>query len=151
MTRPLERILVAIDDSPSTDAALTEAIELAGAAGAALVLAHVTTILGERPANGKHRPHRAPDVATTPLAPALARVRESGVPATTELLLGYTPKQLALGAEELDVDLIVVGSRHLKGLKRAVLGSTSHELLRTSSRPVLVVPAPSKTHAEQAA
>jgi nucleotide-binding universal stress UspA family protein len=36
------------------------------------------------------------------------------VPCTTELLIGYPPSQIAALADELDVDLIVVGSRHLE-------------------------------------
>jgi nucleotide-binding universal stress UspA family protein len=43
-------------------------------------------------------------------------------------------------AEELDVDLLVLGSRGLAGV-RAYLGSVSNHVLQHTTRPVLVVPA----------
>jgi nucleotide-binding universal stress UspA family protein len=42
-------------------------------------------------------------------------------------------------AEELGADLIVVGSRGLGGLKRALMGSVSESVVRHAHCPVLVV------------
>ncbi len=141
MARQLNRILVAVDDSDTAADAVDEGIVLAAAAGAELVLAHVVTILGEPFAPGAGRPARVPDAdATAPLARAAERADAAGIARTTELLVGRPAKQLALLADDLDVDLIVVGSRHLKGARRVLLGSTSRDLLERSTRPVLVVP-----------
>jgi nucleotide-binding universal stress UspA family protein len=63
-----------------------------------------------------------------------------GVPCTTELLIGYPPSQIAALADEFAVDLVVVGSRHLSGVKRFLLGSTSRALIGDTTRPLLVVP-----------
>src|SRR4029077_20209989 len=46
------------------------------------------------------------------------------------------------GADELDVDLIVLGARGLTGI-RAFLGSVSNHVLQHAHRPVLVIPAKS--------
>ncbi|WP_017197912.1 universal stress protein [Arthrobacter sp. M2012083] len=43
-------------------------------------------------------------------------------------------------AEELDVDLIVLGSRGLRGFKATLLGSTSANVLHHATRPTLVIP-----------
>ncbi|MDF2560117.1 MAG: universal stress protein [Microbacterium sp.] len=43
-------------------------------------------------------------------------------------------------AEELDVDLIVLGSRGLRGIKATLLGSTSANVLHHATRPTLVIP-----------
>jgi len=43
-------------------------------------------------------------------------------------------------AEELDITLIVLGSRGLRGLKATLLGSTSANVLHQATRPTLVIP-----------
>jgi nucleotide-binding universal stress UspA family protein len=43
-------------------------------------------------------------------------------------------------AEELDADLIVMGSRGLSRIAGAVIGSVSHEVVHRTHRPVLLVP-----------
>ncbi|QCQ91185.1 universal stress protein [Rhodococcus sp. SGAir0479] len=44
-------------------------------------------------------------------------------------------------AEERDLDLIVLGSRGLRGLRATLLGSTSANVLHHATRPTLVIPA----------
>ncbi len=43
-------------------------------------------------------------------------------------------------AEDLNVDLIVLGSRGLRGFKATLLGSTSANVLHHATRPTLVIP-----------
>ena len=45
-------------------------------------------------------------------------------------------------ADELDVDVIVTGTRSLHGLREVVSNTLSHHLIQHSPRPVLAVPAP---------
>jgi nucleotide-binding universal stress UspA family protein len=45
-------------------------------------------------------------------------------------------------ADELDVAVIVIGSRGLTGLKQIVDGSLSQQLAEHAGRPVLIVPPP---------
>jgi len=44
-------------------------------------------------------------------------------------------------ADELDAAVIVIGSRGLKGVRKLVEGSLSHEVVQHTGRPVLIVPA----------
>lgn len=141
MSQTPKRILVAVDDSQPTTAAVDHGIALAARDGAELVFAHVSSILGDDFVPDAGDPARVPTVSTTPSLQAAAdRAAAAGVTCRLELLVGYAPRQLALLAEDLDVDLVVVGSRHLTGLKRTVLGSTSRALVEECTRPVLIVP-----------
>jgi nucleotide-binding universal stress UspA family protein len=45
-------------------------------------------------------------------------------------------------AEELDVDVIVTGTRSLHGVREALANTLSHALLQHSTRPVLAIPTP---------
>jgi nucleotide-binding universal stress UspA family protein len=43
-------------------------------------------------------------------------------------------------ADEIDADVIVIGSRGLSGLRERLEGSVSHDLAQHAGRPVLIVP-----------
>jgi nucleotide-binding universal stress UspA family protein len=42
-------------------------------------------------------------------------------------------------ADEEDVDLIVIGSRGIGGIKGWILGSTSHKVVNSSTKPMLII------------
>jgi nucleotide-binding universal stress UspA family protein len=141
MTRKLERILIAVDEGSASETAVDQGLALAAGENASVVLAHVVSIPGEKWVPHESVPDRVPDrTQVEVLVEAAAKARAVGVPYTTELLVGYPPKELALVADDLDVDLIVIGSRHLSGMKRFFIGSTSRALIGESKRPMLIVP-----------
>ena len=45
-------------------------------------------------------------------------------------------------ADEIDAEVIVIGSRGLKGIREALEGSVSHAVAERAGRPVLIVPPP---------
>ena len=49
-------------------------------------------------------------------------------------------------ADEIDADVIVLGSRGLKGAREAFEGSTSHAVAEHARRPVLIVPPAPDAH-----
>ncbi|WP_026551009.1 universal stress protein [Arthrobacter sp. Br18] len=53
-------------------------------------------------------------------------------------------------AEEVDADLIMVGSRGRRGFKATLLGSTSASVLHHATRPTLVIPSDSVASARRA-
>ncbi len=71
---------------------------------------------------------------------AVERAKSQGVNAEGLLEVGTDAAETIINvANNLNVDLIVVGSRGLKGLTRFLLGSVSEKVVRYANRPVLVV------------
>jgi nucleotide-binding universal stress UspA family protein len=137
----MRTILIATDGSDPASAAVAAGLELAADESAEVVFVHVISILDLSPTtNGGDKPQRVPRAEDDPvLCAALDQARAARLAAKTELLLGYPPKQILRVAREIDADLIVVGTRGLGRVKSAVLGSTSHDVLENSDRPVLVI------------
>ncbi len=73
------------------------------------------------------------------LADASALADEAGVSFSTELVWGRVPEVVCRIAQEQDCDLIIVGSRALKGFKRLMIGSISNGIASKAPCPMLIV------------
>jgi len=140
----LGRILVAIDGSPWSADAIELAVEMAAKHRSALTFVHVVPSLDVVPACavdgiGTAVPHQPAEHDHVLLADAATVAAEHGVTAATALLGGQTVEEIVAYSEADGADVIVVGSRGHGALASALLGSVSHGVLRTSSRPVLIV------------
>lgn len=69
------------------------------------------------------------------------RAAERGIEVVEHVGGGTPHSVIARFADDHDVDLIVIGSHGRAGLSRALLGSVTERVLRSSRRPVLVVDA----------
>ena len=68
------------------------------------------------------------------------KVREAGGRVTqAHLRMGKAAAEIVDLAEELGAGLVVVGSRGLGGIRRALMGSVSDSVVRHAHCPVLVV------------
>jgi nucleotide-binding universal stress UspA family protein len=88
----------------------------------------------DAPVSGEADAHRVVDAG-------VAIAREAGFEAEALLLAAdrKTAELIAATAEELDAPAIVMGQRGLSGLKSALLGSVSREVVNAYHRPVVVV------------
>jgi nucleotide-binding universal stress UspA family protein len=128
-------VIVGIDTSPESLAALDRALELADALDARLVAVHAVGLLE----GGGYRPQA--DLAAI-LDEAKGRVGASSAVNVTGVADDGVPQDVLLRVAERErADLIVVGSRGLGGALRQ-LGSTSEAVVARSTVPVLVVPHP---------
>jgi nucleotide-binding universal stress UspA family protein len=140
------RILLATDGSEEAALAAHAAIDLSGRAGAKLHVVHTWQDL---------RPPTLPAMAMDEYSQAYEqyerearellkeqaqRLRSAGgTVAGTHLKKGRPAEEIAYFAQELEADLVVVGSRGLGLVKRLVVGSVSERVVQLDPCPTLVV------------
>lgn len=73
------------------------------------------------------------------LADAAALAAEAGITFSTDLVWGRVPEVVCRIAQEQACDLIIVGSRALKGFKRLMIGSISNAIASKAPCPILIV------------
>jgi|SRR5690606_38494265 len=144
----MQRILVAVDWSPASDAVLAHAGDLARATGAALLVLHVADpepeLVGYDPGPQSVRDAVAGELREERrrLEEAARHLRERGIAEVEPVLRrGPTADTILETAERFAADVVVVGSRGHGAVLGMLLGSVSRALLRASKRPVVVVPA----------
>ncbi len=140
--KPIRKILVATDFSNTAQAGVEWAVELARQHGARIVLVH-----------GLLLPGRTTDFLPTPpdfteslqeaasgrLNETAAKVRSAGLEVVTDLRLGLPSQTIVETAEEEAVDLVVMGTRGLSGIRHLLLGSTAQRVVQHAHCPVLTV------------
>ena len=140
----MERILIAIDGSPASHEAVEFGVELAAEQDAEVIFVHVVPPLDIVPMTcfgmaAGARPHEVTEEERQPLVDAKAAAEQSAVRATARLLIGDAVDEIVACADNLDVDMIVIGSRGHGALTSALLGSVSRGVLSESKRPVLII------------
>ena len=140
------KILVPLDFSKHADAALALAIELAKEHGAELHLLHAYELpTAVTMAYGIAIPQAVwegvQEAAATRLAEALDRVEAAGLEGTSHIATAPAADAIASAAATHGIDLIVMGTRGLTGLKHVLLGSVAERTIRTAPCPVLTIKA----------
>jgi nucleotide-binding universal stress UspA family protein len=143
----LQRILVAVDFTETSDRAFDFALQLAEKFGASVIAMHAFEI----PVIG------FPDgalVATADIASRIQEAAKQGLEAAVKsrqgrgakiesvLREGNAHEEVRAVAEEMGADLIVIGTHGRKGLARALLGSVAENVIRTVKIPVLTIHGP---------
>lgn len=143
-----ERILVAIDNSSTSDKALEEAIKLALVHKATLRLVHVVdTAMMDVDNGGLVSMHEVlpalREGGESLLKQSEVRAREANVTVETALLetLGVTrvATEIVEAAKEWPADLIVLGTHGRRGFVHLLLGSVAEDVVRMAATPVLLI------------
>lgn len=129
-----ERILCAVDFSPSSDRALAQAQRLAHESHAELILVHAFDLPEKFTLQGQTHPHDPAieqQLRALPVDPAVhvERLLHAGPPGHVICWL----------AQERKCDLIVVGTHGRTGLRSVLLGSVAQQVLQHAPCPVLVI------------
>ena len=142
-------IVVAVDFSDDSWAALVWACDAAPRLGAPILVLHVVHDPAEAPGyyrgdkNDLLRPMEV--VAEKMMRKFLKKIHEPGVPKRplknmkTRLVKGLPATRIIEVAEKVNARMIVMGSRGHTGLSHLLLGSKTERVVQLSSIPVVVV------------
>jgi nucleotide-binding universal stress UspA family protein len=126
-----KRIMVPLDGSELSQTALPHALELCRGLGATLVLLHV-----------RDSRHGSAEAAQRFLEFTRRQHANDGVALETLLREGSVAEAIVRAAEQEQIDVIAMATHGRSGLQRAVYGSVAEQVLRSSSKPVLLVRVP---------
>ena len=143
----IDCILVPLDFSEHAAAVLDWAVHLAQQHGSRVVLLHAYHLPVEfQQLEGAYLP---PDFWTNVKAEAeetleryAAELRQKGVPVESVVAEGYAATAIIDEVANKDVDLVVIGTHGLSGLKHLLLGSIAERVVQKAPCAVLTV----KTH-----
>jgi len=133
-------LVLGYDDSPSANAALSKTVELAGQLEASVVAVfgfHVTALGGQ---GGPDFRSELEKLGNRALNRAVTDLEAAGVTVTTRLVEQKPADAILAVADEVEADLVVVGTEGENPITGAVLGSVVLKLVQRCKRPLLVVP-----------
>ena len=143
-TAVYRRILVGTDGSKCSANAAEHAVYLARTLGARLYALYAVNV--ERAfSGGIHFGEAVAELERSgreSTAEIKAAAGGAGVECEEILASGRPHRVMIQVADEIDADLIIVGSTGMTSLERALMGSESEALMRLSKRPVLLVREP---------
>ena len=135
----IKHILVALDESGEPQKGLEKAIYIAKLTGAKITCVNVTVVSSTLVAAVTDYRKYLTEKAQKMLDSAKESCEKQGIQFASEVLDGSPASKIAEFAEKQNVDLVIVGSRGLGGIKGAVLGSVSNSIVHKSIVSVLVV------------
>jgi nucleotide-binding universal stress UspA family protein len=156
MLTEIKTILYATDLSPETESALSMSVSLAEKYRAEVICLNVVEPInpslyawGEMDSWSdieKSTHHRS----QITLEQQVNDFFDKGLPSdisvsrpSVKVITGNVAKSILLCADDINADLIVMGSNSHSAISELLLGSVADKVMRLSKRPVLLVPAPS--------
>lgn len=134
-----ERVLVAIDESESSERVLAAAQDLAILAGGEIWVIHVVE---REPSKFTSSPKESTDQVRAIMDAAVGKLTSAGLKAHGEVahtIFGYAAREIMNFAKANDMGVIVMGSRGRGDLAGLLVGSTAHKVIHLADRPVVVV------------
>lgn len=136
----MKTILVGYDDTEPSKRALGQAADIAKAFGANLHVTSVAPVLVGGPrSGGPYDPADPPSAHREQLDRATALLQERGITPTVEEAHGDPAEMIITVADQVDADLIVLGSHERSLVEHALGMSVSGAVSRKAHRNVLIV------------
>jgi nucleotide-binding universal stress UspA family protein len=134
--RRSDQILAAVDQSDVAPSIVAEAARVAARRKASLTVLHCLEA-SDADAESSPRKRRKIDVGMADRWTGL--FEREGVRGQVDIIDGEPREAIVRKAEQLDAELIVVGTRGRAGLERIMFGSVAETVARTANCPVLAV------------
>lgn len=143
-------ILVPVDFSPHSEAALVYAADLAEMLGCPLVVLHVVHDPGEAPGyyvvKGREKQLKKLEDVASDMLDAFMREMIANHPehtvlerANKSLVVGLPVNRILETAEKTRACMIIMGSQGRTGLSHMLLGSKAEQIVRLSPIPVMII------------
>jgi len=120
----LEKILIATDGSKHSEKAAIAGIDLAKLTNGKVTAIYVV----DREKKGIEATERIKDLAN-----------KAGIPFEAKIIEGNPANEILKFAEDAKMDIIVLGSIGVTGLKKFMIGSVVEKVVRHSKVPVMIV------------
>ena len=139
MSIETKHILVALDEAGEPRKGMEKAIYLAKLSGAKITGVNVIVVSPTLASTVTNYRDYLAEKAQEMLDRAKESCEKQGIQLASKILDGSPASKIAEFAEEEKVDLVIVGSRGLGGIKEAILGSVANSIVHKSKVSVLVV------------
>jgi nucleotide-binding universal stress UspA family protein len=135
----IKHILVALDDSGASQQGLDKAMYIAKLSGAKITCINIVVVAPTLVSTVTNYRNFLTKKAQKMLDSIKKSCEKQGIQFASKILQGSPASKIAEFAEKGNVDLVIVGSRGLGGIKGAILGSVANTIVHKSKVSVLVV------------
>ncbi len=136
-----EKILVAVDGSEFTDTIVDQAISMGRICNSVIVAISVIPFFSDYISSAAQLEEELSKNTRKLLEKVKGRIEKENIGCETLVRIDEQPHEpIVQEARKRNVDLIVMGTRGMTGLKRVLMGSVAQKVIGHAPCPVMVVP-----------
>ena len=136
-----EKILVAVDGSEFTDIIVDQAVSMGRICNSVIVAISVIPFFPEYVSFAAQLEEELSKNTRKILEKVRRRIEKENIECETVVRIDEQPHEpIVQEAKERNIDLIVMGTRGMNGLKRVLMGSVAQKVIGHAPCPVMVVP-----------
>jgi nucleotide-binding universal stress UspA family protein len=136
-----EKILVAVDGSEFTDIIVDQAVSMGRICNSVIVAISVIPFFPEYVSFAAQLEEELSKNTRKILEKVRRRIEKENIECETVVRIDEQPHEpIVQEAKERNIDLIVMGTRGMTGLKRVLMGSVAQKVIGHAPCPVMVVP-----------
>ena len=136
-----EKILVAVDGSEFTDTIVDQAISMGRICNSVIVAISVIPFFSDYISSAAQLEEELSKNTRKLLEKVKGRIEKENIECETLVRIDEQPHEpIVQEARKRNVDLIVMGTRGMTGLKRVLMGSVAQKVIGHAPCPIMVVP-----------